>query len=104
MYLRAYRITDPEFFDEELKTIQEIGNKLQYPKSILNQCHNAAKRRFFSGKTQRPGQQENNRTIILPFHESFLECVHILKKLNIQVVFKYENTIKKTLIKKQSPH
>ena len=103
MYLRAYRITDPEFFDEELKTIQDIGKKLLYPESILNQCHISAKRRFYNGRPDRQNQQTNSRVIILPFHENFLECVHILKRFNIQVVFKYENTIKKSLIKNSPP-
>ena len=103
MYLRAYRITDPEFFDDELKAIQDIGKKLLYPESILNQCHNLAKKRFFNGKPAHTDQQSSKRVLILPFHDNFLDCVHILKKLNIQVVFKYDNTIKKTLIKNSPP-
>ena len=73
MFLRTYRISDPEFLDEEIRKIQSIGQTIKYPLYILNQCHNTAKKRFYKVETietQRPATQI---TLVLPYHENFLD-------------------------------
>lgn len=98
MFLRAYKIVDPEFFDEEIKIIMDIGKKLQYPPKVLSQCHETAKKKHYVN-AQTIEQNTANKTIVLPFHENFLDIVPTLKKLDVKVAFSYDNTIKSRLIK-----
>ena len=70
MFLRTYRISDPEFLDEEIRKIQSIGQTIKYPLYILNQCHNTAKKRFYKVETiesQRPANQILSSRIMKTF-------------------------------------
>lgn len=93
MYLRAYRISDSEFLDDGLKMILYIEQILRHPLSVLNDCQNTARKRFYCGQNDKPERKSYQRSLVFPFHENFLERVHILKNLNVKVVFKYDNTI-----------
>lgn len=42
MYLRALRIVSPEYFDNEIETIYNIGISLKYPKEFLDDCFKIA--------------------------------------------------------------
>ena len=99
MYLRAYRISDPEFLKEELDFIQSIGQRLKYPLNILHQCHNSAKKRFHTTQNIDSTPPSHLRNLVLPFHENFLGVAKTLRKLGVRVIFKYHDTIKNTLIR-----
>ncbi len=102
MYLRAYRVSDTEYLEEELNFIKKISENLKYPSSFINQCHATAKRRFHQSKVNIKEHTKDTITIILPFHKILLYVIPLLKKLNVRVIFKYENAIGKSL-KKNSP-
>ena len=42
---------------------------------------------------------DNSRILVLPYHENLLSLRSTLKKMNIKLVFKYNNVIKNNLIK-----
>ena len=50
LFLRAYRVSSPEFLDCELDKIYSIGSNLKYPKTFLNKCHISAKGCFYETK------------------------------------------------------
>ena len=97
MFLRAFRICDPEYFDTEIKRIFDIGRKLCYPLTFLESCFNKTKRRFYEG-SQRDSIVLVN-ILSLPFRHEFCPLVNLLKVFNINVIFKYEDTIRNIVIK-----
>ena len=48
MFLRARRICSPEFYDDEINTIYNIGNTLKYPRIFLKKCENIARSIFIN--------------------------------------------------------
>ena len=61
------------------------------------------KKRFYNIRNEASTNEQKVRTLILPYNQNFLECIPALKKLNVKVVFNYENTVKKALIKNSPP-
>ena len=102
MFLRALRICSPEYLDEEFNNIKEVAKKLCYPEPFIDYCLEKAKRRYYNSNNN-DKQFCTKNMLILPYHEELTDIVRLLKPLNINVMFKYENTIKKKLIK-NSPH
>lgn len=97
MFLRALRVCSPEFFDEEIANIFEIGKKLKYPKSILDLAFGQAKRTFYKQTTKSKPELKNS--LVLPYSEGLVNLAPALKNLNINLVFKNDNTVKSMLIK-----
>ena len=48
MFLRALRVSCPEFLDQELDKIREIAGNLKYPNSFIDNAFNKAKKNFYS--------------------------------------------------------
>ena len=97
MYLRAYKVTDPQFLDSELSNIKDIGEKLKYPRNILEKCHAVARTKYFNVLPKLPTERQS--TLVLPFNEKFLDILSPLKKLGINVAFSYNNTVKNQLLR-----
>ena len=86
MFLRAIRIVDPEFLDNEFSVIYNIGLKLCYPLNFLDQCLKLAKKSFYNNEKE-PFEYQN--ILSLPYHPSFNNIPRLLKHLNINVVFTF---------------
>ena len=97
MFLRALRICDPEFFDGEIKKIYAIGKNLCYPAYFIDACFSKTKKRFYENGERI--QLQFNNVLTLPFRNELKPLTKILKQLNINVVFKYESTIRNLIIK-----
>lgn len=97
MFLRALRICDPEFIDDELNNIYDIGYKLQYPKHFLDSAYNLARKTFYN--VQPKETFVNKNLLVLPYCENLLNVPVLLKNFNVNVVFSNNNTIKGSLIK-----
>ena len=97
MFLRALRICDPEFYDEEICKIYEIGIKLCFPRYFLEKCYAKTRKRFYE-REERSNFQFNN-SLVLPFRNEFKPLVGLLKSMDISVIFKYDDTIKNLTIK-----
>ena len=98
MFIRAYKICDPPFLDDEIDNIFRIGQKLQYPKRVLSLCHTKARKKVYNPRVNQVNQ-ENTKTIVLPYHVNFLDIIQPLKVLGINVAFTYNNTIKSQLLR-----
>ena len=97
MYLRALRICDPEFLDEECDYIHKLIDKLCYPKGFADNCLQKAEKTFYNVDNKELYDKKN--TLVLPFHKELTPSIRILKNLDIKVVFRYEQTVKSSLIK-----
>ena len=97
MFLRALRICDPEYFDVEIERIFNTGKTLCYPLGFLESCFSKTKKKFYEN-SQRDRVVTSN-TLSLPFRLELKPLVGLLKSLKINVVFRYENTIKNIIVK-----
>ena len=97
--LRALKVCDPEFIDSEIQHILATFRSLRYPQYFIEQAISKAKKNYYgikSNVTEKP-----KRYLSLPFNPN-LE--NICKQINrsqkeTKVVFKYENTLKRKLMK-----
>ena len=97
MFLRALRICSPEYIDDEIRNIYDIGNKMRYPKHFLDTSYNCARRTLYNPK---PKQAFNkNNLLILPYQENLVGVPELLRNFNINVVFTNKNTVRQMLIK-----
>ena len=97
MFLRALRVCSQEYYMNEIKYIFKIGKDLKYPTTFLERSLSKAKSIFYKTDNQKP--EINKNALILPFNENLLNIKAILKKLNINLIFTFNNTIKNILIK-----
>ena len=97
MFLRALRVCDPEYLDEEFKFIYNLASKLCYPVDLIDRCLVKAEKTFYNVDIKIPFSVDN--LLVLPFQQEFTSLVTSLKHMNINVVFNYDNTIKSSLIK-----
>ena len=96
MFLRAFRICSPEFFDNEIETIRNIGRKLKYPENLLDDAFRMARKTFYDPKKE-PYNTKN--MLVLPYNENFKDIPRLLKNFNVNVAFKNNHTIRNMLIK-----
>ena len=101
MFLRAFRLCSPEFIDDEISKIYSVAYKLKYEREFIDKTLNRAKKTFYNPINNFSFDSKN--LLVLPYHDSFKSLPHILKKFNINVIFKNNNTIKKMLIKNSPP-
>ena len=97
MFLRALRICEPEYIEEETTHIRKIASNLCYPKNFIEKCWLHAKDKFYENHEKEPFNTKN--LLCLPYHKELQPVTSILKSLNINVVFKYESIVKSLLIK-----
>ena len=97
MFLRALRVSCPEFLDQELDKIREIARNLKYPAVFIENAFNKARKSFY-GLT-RSLEFDNSNLLVLPFYPSFNKLPRLVKPLGINVVFKTMGTIRNFLIK-----
>ena len=69
MFLRAFRICDPEYLEEEIKYIYTIARNLCYPESFVDYCLTKAKRSYYGVNADSLLQPKN--ILVLPFHQEF---------------------------------
>ena len=98
MFLRAYRICNPNFLDNEVSTIIDIFSDLKYPKYLINKAHMKALKTFYSTSNKTPFNEERKKIISVPFNYTFNHLDQLLKDSNFKVVFKYPNTLGRKLI------
>ena len=97
MFLRAYRVCSPEFLDSEIENIFKISEKLRYPKYFVDRALEKAKKTFYTVTERKEFDHRN--LLVLPYCSSFTKVPEFCKTFNINVVFRFSNTIKRTLIK-----
>ena len=100
MFLRALRVSCPEFLEAELGKIRDIGKVLKYPSHFLDKALIKAKKTFYGCV---PGNDFNlNNLLVLPFYQQLTLLPQILKTFGVNVAFK--NNILKNILIKNSPN
>ena len=97
MFLRAFRICDPEYIDNEIKRIFDIGKQLCYPEHFIINCHDKTKSKYFSNSVRQTNIFSNILTI--PYRQELRPLVSLLRPLKINVIFKYVDKVRNVLIK-----
>ena len=95
MFLRAHHICSPEYFDDEISNIHEIGYINNFKKHEIDRCLDLAKRTFYNKEKR----NIKSNYISLPYHPLLRDIVYPMKLLGFKVAFSYQNTIGKTLIR-----
>ena len=97
MFLRALRICSPEFIDEEFDNIFRISERLKYPRYFIESSLQKARKTFYSVTTREPFN--HNNLLVLPYNENMKNVPRFCQKFDINVVFKFSNTLRNMLIK-----
>ena len=103
MFLRAYRLSSPNFLYDEIEYLYGAFAKRGYPKNFIISVHREVKKKFFNPSSN-PLEREKLPTLRLPFN-SFTNrfLTPILRCQKINVVHKSENTLRARLHKTR-PH
>ena len=97
MFLRALRVCSPEYIDEEFDNIFSIADKLRYPRYFIECSLRKAQRTFYAESAREPINYQN--LLVLPYSDALKEVPRFCKNFNINVVFRFSNTLKNILIK-----
>ena len=94
MFLRALNICSPEYLDDEVKSIFNIGYRNDFSSHDIEHCFSMAKKTFYDEKTI----SERENFIPLPYHPHFDNIVYPLKLLGFKTAFSFPFTIGRSLI------
>ena len=104
MFLRAFKICDADFIENELECLKNIGIKLRYPTEILETCLKTAKTKYNAQNITNVDNTESNseinnslKTIVLPYNEKLVDVCKPLRALGVRVAFSYV-TVKNRII------
>ena len=97
MFLRALRCVNPEYFDNEIQRIYNIGSNLCYPLAYLDSCFESAKKPFYHPKLNVDRNFSN--TLVIPYHPNLESCKKLFSNLGINLIFSYKSNIKHILVK-----
>ena len=86
----------PEYIDEEIRNVYDIGCSLKYPKHLLDTAYHSARKTFYNPQPKPTFSQQN--LLILPYRENLVEVPKLLRHFNVNVVFRNNNTVKQLLI------
>ena len=98
MFIRAFRICSPPYFDSEIEIIYNIGKKLCYSVSFIDECFGKAKKSVYLPSNIAPINMERN-ILVLPYFNNFIHIKKIFQCLNIHIVFRNDSTLKRIVIK-----
>ena len=97
-FLRAYRICNPIFIDQEIEFIFSVFGNLGYPYKFISECHSSARRCFYGEKNRSKFNPDNNKILTIPFSQSYMNLKPQFKKSGYELVFNYPSTVSKTII------
>ena len=89
MFLRALRVCDPEFLNDENKYIYECFTKFGYPPALINRALSLAKQSFFHPQVKADFDIKNS--LIIPF------IPDVKAPPALKLIYKYNNKIANNL-------
>ena len=98
LFLRAHRLCDAVYLDEEIQHIFETFNKLAYPRRFIEKILSDVRRKFFNNSSSDRTNTERKPTISLPYNDFCMNYVKpVFTSNNVRVVNSASNTIRKRL-------
>ena len=98
IFLRAYKICDMEYLDEELQTIKSSFQKLGYSLYFINKAHSKARKNYYSNLNRQPFLKENENILVLPQTSRNSKLINSsLRKCNILPVYRNTNILRNEL-------
>ena len=96
MFLRALQVVSPQFLDDEINNIYEIGFKHGFNFFETDECLSLAKKTFYSTCKYNHATKYD---ICLPYHPCFESIIYPLKLLGFSLSFSYPATIGNVMIR-----
>ena len=108
MFLRAFKICDPIFINEEITHLFSTFEKIGYPLHFIKNCLSIARKKIYNPTPKRPFVRNNN--ITLPYSKELESISRTLEHINsqtktedsINISFSYNNTLRSRLVKNQN--
>ena len=97
MFLRAIRVCSPQFFDNEIDFIYNIGKSLQYQKYFLDICFTKSRKTFYRITSKYNFKKEN--ILSINYNKNLNSIKPMLKNLGVNLIFTNNNILKNSLIK-----
>ena len=101
IFLRAYRICNNQFLDDEINYIYSTFYKLGYSKAFIDKGHFKSRRTYY-GTNNRNNSNYSNPLILPPISDPTIPT--IAKQLDITIVHKNSNTIRSNFSNKLKPN
>ena len=88
------------FIDSEIEFLINSFKELCFPKQVIDLCLTKARKMYFNPNPNK-NDQDFKKAISLPYNDNLNSFANLVnrKKLGYNVVFKYNNTIRKNLVK-----
>ena len=111
MFLRALRICDPQYLEQEFNHIHRSFLRLGYPSYFVKQCLSKANRKYYQANNVNTHSTDNFITI--PFSPQLITAQQLLSNVNryhhnnnkVNLAFRYSNTLRTRLVRnKNSSH
>ena len=97
LFLRALRICDPQYLDEEIKFLRLSFMKLGYPSHFLDAALSRARRTFY--QVSPPRETPQLPVLSLSYTEEVYSLRRPLHPLNCRLSFRQVNTIRHNLVR-----
>ena len=102
MVIRALRICDPCYIDEEFTHIYNVFHSLGYPKYFIDKAFSRARRSFYNPSINK-SDTHNRNFLTLPFHHKFIAAKNLFDRgfrdnKGVTLTFKYKNTIRSQVV------
>ena len=100
LFLRALRICDAQFLDNEIQHLQHSFGSLGYPSHVLKEALARAKRTFY---TPRPKDNTKLPVLCVPHLEELQSLQRPLLALNTKLAFRQTSTLRRSLVHTAPP-
>ena len=101
MFLRAYKLSDPPYLDNEIDFIFHIFMSRGYDYSTINHIFQNTKKKIYDPTP--PKIYSTEKGILMPYSEGLLSLRFLLKStFNIQIIFHFPTTLNSFLVKNNS--
>ena len=94
MFLRALQVVSPQFLIDEIKFIYKIGYQHKYNDIFLDRCYMLARKTLFNRALPLTNKLNLQNVMVLPYYKKISHLPELFKKLNIKLIFKYNNSLK----------
>ena len=105
LYLRAFRLSSPEFLDLELQTLETTFINLGYPQFFIRSVRSEARTKHLATAPPTSNTTPSDsrmKTVVFPYHPDLAMLNSTLKDTNIRFTFTSRNTIGRTVVSKKS--